>query len=81
MVIHRPWATATYSERRWKICATDADCGSEGNGNIRGACGEGIFIDERGVKKGFSPNVCTCNEGFTGPHCLAIDHVYVFIGL
>jgi len=56
-------------------CATDADCGSEGNGTTRGACGDGIFIDERGAKKGFSANVCTCNEGFTGPHCLAIDHV------
>lgn len=51
-------------------CTSDADCGT-----TRGSCGTGIYFDERGIEKGYSPNVCLCNKGFTGPHCLAIDHV------
>ena len=51
-------------------CTSDVDCGTS-----RGSCGTGIYIDDLGMKRGYSANVCICSKGFTGPNCLSIDHV------
>ena len=70
-------------------CKTDADCGGdvqrvnltavyEGeseDGNLtegRGTCGFGL---KAGLFSALSPgNVCRCNEGYTGPHCMSIAY-------
>lgn len=43
------------------------------------AAGRGICVPWNEIKGTFSPSsahrVCQCNEGYTGPHCLAFDHI------
>lgn len=56
-------------------CDSALDCGGE----TRGDCIEGIYVDKGNKKrKFFSPStitkICKCNDGFTGPQCLALDH-------
>lgn len=56
-------------------CTSGKDCGGVGSATQveRGQCITGTF--SRGF---FSQSVygsrCSCNEGYTGPHCLSIDH-------
>ena len=74
-----PWSYTDYGPLRpiqdgGGKCNSDVDCGGALQGGDRGTCGEGIYIDELGKKRGYSMKVCRCNTGFTGPHCLALDH-------
>jgi len=71
--VKNPNLTAVYHEGGGNTSAGDRSLErhtpTEGRGKCVSALSTGMFF--------FKPtgNVCSCNPGFTGPHCLTIDHV------
>uniref|UniRef100_A0A7S1YUS6 GH16 domain-containing protein n=1 Tax=Ditylum brightwellii TaxID=49249 RepID=A0A7S1YUS6_9STRA len=51
-------------------CQTDEDCGGHLTPTARGRC----TLSSSSFWRGQPTNKCQCNDGFTGPHCLAVDH-------
>ena len=71
--VTKPNLTAVYeaggSKGNWTGRLLERHSPSEGRGKCVLALTTGMFLTRPTGK------VCSCNTGFTGPHCLAIDHI------
>lgn len=67
--VKKPNLTAVYEQGADTSTGRQLDTPSEGRGQCVLSLAQGMFSVVSRVG-----NVCSCNDGFTGPHCMTLDH-------